>query len=152
MLQFLGASEHKINVWPISESSSPSDAVPEPIQVIQQPVLSKSLKCTFRAARFGRGVSSSRLFTVVNALPSAGAAGSASRRNKGGERKAFISVWDVDTWKLIRTRTVAKKPVTSFDVSPDGKLLALGGSDLSITIFDAETVQVSATLPFLVVQ
>ncbi|KAK9894982.1 WD40 repeat-like protein [Cystobasidium minutum MCA 4210] len=137
---FLGASEHKINVWPVSESSSATDSPPEPIQVIQQPVLSKSLKCTFRAARFGRGDNASRLFTVVNALPSGSAAGSASRRNKG-ERKAFISVWDVDTWKLIRTRTVAKKPVTSFDVSPDGKLLALGGSDLSITIFDAETVQ-----------
>jgi prolactin regulatory element-binding protein len=77
----------------------------------------------------------------VNALP-ASKAGSASKRNKG-EKKAFISVWDVDTWKLIRTRTVSKRPVTSFDISPDGKLLALGGSDLSITIFDAENVQVS---------
>jgi prolactin regulatory element-binding protein len=104
-------------------------------------VLSKNLHCTFRAARFGRGETSSRLFTVVNATPPKST--TANRRNKGGERKAFISVWDIDTWKLIRTRTVAKKPVTSFDVSPNGKLLALGGSDLSITVFDAETVQVS---------
>jgi len=78
---------------------------------------------------------------VVNATPPKST--TTNRRNgKGGERKAFISVWDIDTWKLIRTRTVAKKPVTSFDVSPNGKLLALGGSDLSITVFDAETVQV----------
>lgn len=117
-------------------------AVVEPLQIIERPVLDHSLKCTFRNARFGRQGTATRLFTVVNATPQSASAGPRKKR-KNDEKKAFISVWDVDSWSLIKTRTVSRKPVTSFDVSSNGKLLAIGGADLSVSIFDAESVRVS---------
>ena len=143
---FLGASCQRIHIWQLpstsDEKSSPASEAPEPFQVIQSPVLSKSLKCTFRAARFGRGSTASRLFTIVNATPHT-TSGGPRKGKRSIERKAFITTWDTQSWNLIKTRTVAKKPVTSFDVSPDGRMLALGGADLSVSIFDAETVRVS---------
>lgn len=141
---FLGCSSQRIHIWETpsadSEKLSASEP-PEPSQVIQSPVLSKSLKCTFRAARFGRGKTASRLFTIVNAT-SHTTAGASRKAKRSIERKAFITTWDTSSWNLIKTRTVAKKPVTSFDVSPDGKLLALGGADLSVSLFDADSIRV----------
>jgi len=152
----LGASAQRICIWNTSKGkgavdSEKTDAVGqdedgsspiEPLQIIERPVLEHSLKCTFRNARFGRQGTSNRLFTVVNATSQAAAGGGGSRKARRNiEKKAFISVWDTDSWSLIKTRTVSRKPVTSFDVSPDGRLLAIGGADLSVSIFDAETVR-----------
>lgn len=145
---FLGASSQRIHIWQLHDdekaASTSTAEPPEPSQVIQSPVLSKTLKCNFRAARFGRAKNSSRLFTIVNATPHITAGG--SRKGKRSiERKAFITMWDTQSWNLIKTRTVAKKPVTSFDVSSDGRMLALGGADLSVSIFDADTIRVSVS-------
>ena len=153
---FLGASSQRIHIWQTPGSSdsekstatSTSTEAVEPFQVIQSPVLSKTLKCTFRAARFGRGKTSSRLFTIVNATPHT-TSGGPRKGKRSIERKAFITTWDTQSWNLIKTRTVAKKPVTSFDVSPDGRMLALGGADLSVSIFDAETIRVSLILLYV---
>lgn len=43
---------------------------------------------------------------------------------------------------MTTTRTVSRKPVTSFDVSPNGKLLAVGSADMSVGIFSADGVRV----------
>ncbi|SPO25997.1 uncharacterized protein UTRI_02271 [Ustilago trichophora] len=56
-------------------------------------------------------------------------------------RKSFVTAWDADTWDLIETRHVSDRPVTVFDVSPDGNFLAYGSSDLSIGVLDAKTLR-----------
>ena len=90
------------------------------------------------------------LFTVVNASSTT----TKGRRTKV-ERKAFVSCWDTgddgggggggdgaardgaEPWKLVRTRQVASKPVTTFCVSRTGDLLAFGAADLSVGILAA---------------
>ncbi|WWD05890.1 hypothetical protein V865_003974 [Kwoniella europaea PYCC6329] len=52
-----------------------------------------------------------------------------------GEKEGSLGKWDV-----ISRREVGGKPVTVFDVSDDGKLLAYGCSDLSIGILDSKTL------------
>ncbi|WWC66884.1 uncharacterized protein I206_100791 [Kwoniella pini CBS 10737] len=47
---------------------------------------------------------------------------------------------DLGKWDVIARREVGTKPVTVFDVSDDGKLLAYGCSDLSIGILDSKTL------------
>ncbi|GJN93754.1 hypothetical protein Rhopal_006811-T1 [Rhodotorula paludigena] len=130
----VGTSSNKLCVW--STKVADKSAAPEPVQVIERPVLKKELACTFRAAKFGRHLTASNLYTVVNASP----AGKV-RKPPAGSKKAFVSLWDARAWKLLKTRTVSQKPVTAFDVSDDGTLLAYGSSDLSVGILDAITLR-----------
>lgn len=44
------------------------------------------------------------------------------------------------TWRLANKREVANKPITVFDVSPNGRLVSFGSSDLSIGMLDAHTL------------
>ncbi|BGP57975.1 hypothetical protein JCM8202v2_005632 [Rhodotorula sphaerocarpa] len=118
-----------------------SSTVPEPLQVIERPVLKRELACTFRAAKFGRRGTATNLYTVVNAAPSGSV-----RKPPAGSKKAFVSLWDAKAWRLLKTRTVSQKPVTAFDVSDDGSLLAYGSSDLSIGILDAVTLRPIVTV------
>jgi prolactin regulatory element-binding protein len=80
-----------------------------------------------------------RLFTVLN--PSA-AARSKTRGIKE-PTNSFVCKWDTTTWTVKRSRLVDSKPITVFDVSQDGKLLAWGSSGLSIGVLDAKTLAVS---------
>lgn len=57
-------------------------------------------------------------------------------------KKAFVSLWDAESWTLVKTRTVCQKPVTCFEISEDGERLAYGGSDLSVGVLDARTLRV----------
>ncbi|BGO95267.1 hypothetical protein NBRC10512v2_007069 [Rhodotorula toruloides] len=130
----VGTSSNKLCVW--STKIADKEATPEPLQVIERPVLKKELACTFRAAKFGRAQTGSNLYTVVNASPA-----TRVRKPPAGSQKAFVSLWDARAWKLLKTRTVSQKPVTAFDVSEDGTLLAYGSSDLSVGILDAVTLR-----------
>jgi len=136
----LGTSATKLLVW---STSSPTKSA-ELIQKIERPVLSEGLTCTIRSAKFGRQGTSSNIYTVVNSQPTIRLSRSRSRRygSSGGDtKKAFVSLWDSTTWKLVNTKTISQKPVTAFDISPDGELLAFGSSDLSVGILDARTLQ-----------
>ncbi|ORY72905.1 quinon protein alcohol dehydrogenase-like superfamily [Leucosporidium creatinivorum] len=130
----LGASSSKLCVW--STKKAEGESAQEAVQVIERPVLKKTLACTFRAAKFGRHSTSTNLYTIVNASPSV-----RSRKPGPGEKKSFVSLWDTKTWTLKKTRTVSQKPVTAFDVSDDGTLLAYGSSDLSVGVLDAVTLR-----------
>ncbi|GAA5839243.1 hypothetical protein JCM9279_002638 [Rhodotorula babjevae] len=130
----VGTSSNKLCVWSTKEGDK--EAEPEPLQVIERPVLKKELACTFRAAKFGRAATAHNLYTVVNASPAGNV-----RKPPAGSKKAFVSLWDTRAWKLLKTRTVSQKPVTAFDVSEDGTLLAYGSSDLSVGILDAVTLR-----------
>jgi prolactin regulatory element-binding protein len=48
-------------------------------------------------------------------------------------------------WSLMTRREVSRKPITVFDVSADGRLVAFGASDLSIGMMDAKTLAVSGS-------
>lgn len=107
----------------------------EPVQTIEKPVFQKGLPCSFRAARFGRGKTAKRLYTVVNARG----------QGKNGKR-SLISMWDVKApdagnWTLLKTRQASPKPVTAFAISDDGRFLAVGTADCSITVLEAETLK-----------
>ncbi|KAN0065378.1 hypothetical protein ACQY0O_001214 [Thecaphora frezii] len=118
------------------EGDAAEEGYAQVIQTIKNPALGGKGPCSFRAARFGRGdASREKLFTVVNAAPAGG------RGPKAKVRKSFVTAWDADSWDLIETRHVSDRPVTVFDVSPDGKLLAYGSSDLSVGVLDAKTLR-----------
>ncbi|GAC98519.1 hypothetical protein PHSY_006113 [Pseudozyma hubeiensis SY62] len=120
----------------IDTSADAAEGYAQTIQTIKNPALGGKGPCSFRAARFGRGdASKEKLFTVVNAAPAGG------KGPKAKIRKSFVTAWDADSWELIETRHVSDRPVTVFDVSPDGKFLAYGSSDLSIGVLDAKTLR-----------
>ncbi|KAG9127840.1 hypothetical protein FRC07_008483 [Ceratobasidium sp. 392] len=60
------------------------------------------------------------------------------------DRRAWVVRWDVaeggKDWKVVKTAKAATRPITVFDVSQNGKLLAFGSSDLSVGILDANTL------------
>ncbi|KAM0747959.1 WD40 repeat-like protein [Meredithblackwellia eburnea MCA 4105] len=140
----VGTSSKKLCVWSTKPSTSSDEGEksrPEPIQTIERPVLKKELACTFRGAKFGRGKTTNNIYTIVNASPAV-----RSRKPKQGEKKSFVSLWDTKSWTLVKTRTVSMRPVTAFDVSKDGTLLAYGSSDLSVGILDAVTLRSIMTI------
>ncbi|GAA5931119.1 WD40 repeat domain-containing protein [Sporobolomyces koalae] len=154
----VGTSSTKLCVWSTTpndlartkDKREPEEDDEEPLQVIERPVLKKELACTFRAAKFGRQGTASNLYTVVNATPSSTGGGGGGKKRKRSDanknKKSFVSLWDTNLWKLNKTRTVGMKPITSFDVSEDGTLLAYGSSDLSIGILDATTLRPIMTI------
>lgn len=154
--QLIGTSSKKLCVW--STKPVPKGEKQEPIQTIERPVLKKELACTFRAgksvpvvpcsassqgspaprrSRFGRKATKNNIYTIVNAAPAV-----RSRKAGPGEKKSFVSMWDAKTWKLVKTRVVSQRPLTAFDISADGSLLAYGSSDLSVGVLDALTLRV----------
>ncbi|KAF9780306.1 WD40 repeat-like protein [Thelephora terrestris] len=75
------------------------------------------------------------LYTLSNSTASR-----AKLRSKATPRQAYISKWDVNTWKVTKIRKVSDKGATCFDISPNGKYLAFGSSDYSIGILDSATL------------
>lgn len=77
--------------------------------------------------------SEGKLFTVVNAKRSSG--------GKSKKRKSFLSAWSLSTWDLLETRQLSEKPATVFAISPCGRYLAYGSSDLSVGVINARTLR-----------
>ncbi|ORX90146.1 WD40 repeat-like protein [Basidiobolus meristosporus CBS 931.73] len=102
------------------------------VQTIENPVLNKSNTCIFRACRFGKKETKGFLYSVVN--------------TKSRDR-AFITKWDTHSWDRLGNCPVSRKPVTSFCISDDGKLLAFGTSDMSIIILDANSLRTLKIIP-----
>eukprot|EP00252_Welwitschia_mirabilis_P015198 TRINITY_DN3343_c0_g1_i1.p1 TRINITY_DN3343_c0_g1~~TRINITY_DN3343_c0_g1_i1.p1 ORF type:complete len:384 (-),score=76.04 TRINITY_DN3343_c0_g1_i1:296-1447(-) len=53
---------------------------------------------------------------------------------------SFIGYWDVNDWKKCGEKAVEKNPISAFNISPDGKYLAVGTSEGDISILDAKTL------------
>ncbi|GAA93784.1 uncharacterized protein L969DRAFT_92296 [Mixia osmundae IAM 14324] len=125
------------------DESGDEDEAPKPhvAQTIERPVLQKDVACSFRSGRFGRKATSGLFYTIVNS-----SAPSTGRKRKRGDRKAFVSIWDLKTWQLIKTRTISQTPVTSFDISPDGSMLAFGTAELAVGVLDAKTLRPRLTI------
>ncbi|KAG4105749.1 WD40 repeat-like protein [Neocallimastix lanati (nom. inval.)] len=82
--------------------------------------------CNFRAARFGNGNSEGILYAVANSL----------KRNK-----TFICKYNTKNWKLMTCKQVHNKPITSFAISPNGRLLGYGSADLSLGILSSDKLK-----------
>ncbi|KAJ3047932.1 hypothetical protein HK097_011036 [Rhizophlyctis rosea] len=90
----------------------------------EDPELEKNRKAEFRAARFGVRESEGHLFVVTNI--------------RSTPKKCYVSKWAVGKeerdWDRKKFRLVANACVTAFNISDDGKLLAIGAADMSVSI------------------
>ncbi|KAJ3803058.1 WD40 repeat-like protein [Lentinula aff. detonsa] len=93
---------------------------------------------SFRAARIHPTLDTV-LYTVVNTVPS-------RSRGKSGPRQAHVSKWNTENWTVEKTRKVGDRGITCFSISPDGKLLGYGSSDLSVGLLDATTLNPVSTI------
>ncbi|KAF8743824.1 hypothetical protein AX14_000232 [Amanita brunnescens Koide BX004] len=128
---FVLLTTHNFRIYAIG---SPKNGISlELKQTVDIPDVIKVMgNCTFRAARFHP--SEKYLFTVLNGVATR------SKKSKNPSRQSFICRWDTDTWTVDKQRKVGDRGVTCFDISPDGRFLAFGSSDLSIGILDASTL------------
>jgi len=124
-------------VWAISQLSSAATASRLPLQTIEKPEVQDVETCTFRAGRFGRQSTAGSMYTVVNTVG----------KRPARLRKSFLSVWNTETWQLSKSRPIAKKAVTAFDMAADGSLIAYASADLQTGILDAQTLQLLFTIP-----
>lgn len=107
---------------------------PRVLQTIEGATIG-SLQGAFRAAKFGRSIGGvgtrDRVYALVNAAAPKGAKARAS----------YVATWDADAWKLLGARKVASRPGTVLAVSPNGRLVAVGTSDLCISVLQARTLR-----------
>jgi prolactin regulatory element-binding protein len=75
-------------------------------------------------------------FTLINTNPPR------SRQKKTASRQGYAVKWNTKTWAFEKSRKIGDKGVTCFDISPDGRYLGFGSSDLSIGMVDASTLAV----------
>ncbi|KAJ4709731.1 SEC12-like protein 2 [Melia azedarach] len=62
--------------------------------------------------------------------------------DKGGS----IVTWNTNSWKRIRSKKVDREPISSFNVSADGKLLAIGTAQGDISIIDSSSMKVQKVI------
>ncbi|OQS00858.1 U3 small nucleolar RNA-associated protein [Achlya hypogyna] len=53
-------------------------------------------------------------------------------------RNSLLRLWDLDTKSVIRTIKTADSPILCMDFDPSGTLVATGGSDRTVKVFDIE--------------
>ncbi|CAH9054559.1 unnamed protein product [Cuscuta epithymum] len=61
---------------------------------------------------------------------------------KGGS----IVVWNTTTWKRMNSKLVVSLPISAFDVSADGKLLAIGTTQGEVRVLSSENMRVLMTV------
>ncbi|KLO18073.1 WD40 repeat-like protein [Schizopora paradoxa] len=87
---------------------------------------------TLRACRFNP-VNDDIIYTVSNTAP-------IRTKGKSKPKQGYICKWNTTTWKIVKVRKAGEKGITCFDVSPNGKYLAVGSADCTIAILDANTL------------
>ncbi|KIP09202.1 hypothetical protein PHLGIDRAFT_103212 [Phlebiopsis gigantea 11061_1 CR5-6] len=112
-------------------------AVPTPsltlLRTVDRPNLpGKNAGSTFRAARY-HPQDPDVLYTMVNSLPP-------KTRTKNAPQISFVCKWDTKTWNVTKLRKVSDRNLTCFDISPNGKFLAYGSSDLTVGILNTQAL------------
>ncbi|KAJ2048203.1 hypothetical protein H4S04_003976 [Coemansia sp. S16] len=111
------------------------------VQNIDGPHTASGQPAVFRFAKFGAGNKSKLksgtelknvLYTVLNTK---------------SRKLAYIAMWDTKKWSRIATRPVCQSAITTFALSPSGKLLAVATASLQIAICDAHTLKVLMRIP-----
>ncbi|KAJ1686082.1 hypothetical protein LUZ63_017472 [Rhynchospora breviuscula] len=57
-----------------------------------------------------------------------------------------IITWNTTTWKRIVSKRVVKDPISAFNISPDGKLLAIGTIEGGIVVLNSKNLQVHSVI------
>ncbi|KAJ2336204.1 hypothetical protein GGI00_000965 [Coemansia sp. RSA 2681] len=111
------------------------------VQNIDRPHTASGQPAVFRFAKFGANSKGklksgtelkSVLYTVLNTK---------------SRKLAYIAMWDTKQWTRIATRPVCQSAITTFALSPSGKLLAVATVSLQIVICDAHTLKVLLRIP-----
>ncbi|CAH9069558.1 unnamed protein product [Cuscuta epithymum] len=63
-------------------------------------------------------------------------------QGKGGS----IVMWNTTTWKRMNSKLVVSLPISAFDVSADGKLLAVGTTEGEVRVLSSENMRVLMTV------
>ncbi|CAE6395950.1 unnamed protein product, partial [Rhizoctonia solani] len=131
------------NIYVFSPSSapskmSPSTAHPQLNLIDTIPVPASHPNSSFRATRWSPH-DSKTAWSVIN-----------TTSGSSKDRRAWVARWSITgleeggknqgkaDWKVARIAKVATRPITVFDVSRDGNLLAFGSSDLSVGVLDSQ--------------
>ncbi|KAI7865622.1 quinon protein alcohol dehydrogenase-like superfamily [Spinellus fusiger] len=96
------------------------------LQTCPASVLYKKCKVELRAYRYGRGITKEHGFLVANRVD---------------KPSGFVLCLNAHTMEVVRVVKVTNKPITAVCISPDGAMLAVAASDLSIHILDASTLK-----------
>ncbi|PPQ77338.1 hypothetical protein CVT25_010920 [Psilocybe cyanescens] len=94
---------------------------------------------TFRVGRY-HPQNDKVFYTVINVVPPR------SRKSKSLSRQAFICKWNTTTWTLEKSRKVGDGGLTCVDLSPDGRFIGYGFSDLTIGMLDTKTLSPLASI------
>jgi len=94
---------------------------------------------TFRAARH-HPLDEHVIYTIINVSPPR------SKKSKSTTRHAYICKWNTDTWTMQKSRKVGDRGITCVDLSPDGRFVGFGSSDLTIGMLDAQTLSPLVTI------
>ncbi|KAL0088233.1 hypothetical protein F4703DRAFT_1502010 [Phycomyces blakesleeanus] len=96
------------------------------LQTLPVSAINKKRRLQFRSFRYGRGAVKDVGFAVVNGVD---------------KPAGYVVRLNPYTFETIKVHQVSKKPITAMCTSFDGAILAIASSDLSITLFDASSMQ-----------
>ncbi|TFK29282.1 WD40 repeat-like protein [Coprinopsis marcescibilis] len=94
---------------------------------------------TFRAIRIHPS-KDDIVYTLINTVAPR------SRQKKGPSRQGYVVKWKIDSWSVEKSRKIGDKGITCFDISPDGRYIGFGSSDLSVGMVDTTTLAPVATI------
>ncbi|KAI8455525.1 WD40-repeat-containing domain protein [Phakopsora pachyrhizi] len=135
-------------------------------KIIPPKGIDSDLTCSFRTAKFGRGLNSNLIYAIINQLPRNPTKSkkkpsilikyelilsiSPKKFSKTDQRTNQIEKEDDETTetelRVLKSRSISQKPVTSFDLSSNGELVGIASSDLSLSILDANTLRCLSTI------
>ncbi|KAG6837952.1 hypothetical protein H0H93_008346 [Arthromyces matolae] len=104
----------------------------EVLQTVAVPPIPGALP-TFRSARY-HPTNDQIIYATVNATTPR------TKKTKTPQRQSFVYKWNTTTWTVERSRKVGDRALTKlklFYLSPDGKFLGYGTSDLTVGLLDA---------------
>ncbi|KAH9320791.1 hypothetical protein KI387_015430, partial [Taxus chinensis] len=55
--------------------------------------------------------------------------------------KGLIAYWDTNTWEKVGTRAFEKDPISTFNISSDGKFLAIGTCEGDISVIEVSKMR-----------
>jgi len=140
------ATTHQLLVYALPDSSASEkdgQSVPSPREPL---VLRKTVEVpavvgaggTFRSIRVRPD--GKVAYTLINTVPPR------TKSRKSATRQGYIVNWNAESWTVDKSRKVGDKGLTCFDISPDGRFLGFGSSDLSIGMVDALTLAPCASI------
>lgn len=121
-----------------TDTSLPAAKLVGTVDIPVMPGVPQGAKVVFRAARLHS--SNSHFYSIVNVFLN-------NSNRKKSKTQAFVLKWNMAfsddnafSSTLDTIRKIGDRNVTCLDVSPDGRLLAVGVSDYSVGVLDANTL------------